>query len=213
MINTILWDLDGTLLDTSPGVFHTVCRVAEAMALKVPSALELRSFVGPPLMDSFQRYYGMSENKAYDATQLFRKLYAEDGVLRADFYPQTLDTLAGLKQKGYRMGVATGKGQPHAETILHHFGIDRYMDVIFGTDERCTLLKPDIIKLCLQALNAAPQETVLIGDSIYDLRGAEDCHISFIGVDFGFGFQKGEDIGYPLLSSMEAIDRHFEVLP
>ena len=206
MIKAILWDLDGTLLDTTEGVKFAVKKTISQLNLHDLDSRVLDSFVGPPMQESFMKHYGMEANRALEVANLFRKIYKEESLFKAKLYPNTLETLATLKERGFLMGIATNKSHDNAVAIVDYFGIASFCDYVLGSDLSGKLKKADIIAKCLNQLKVTSKDTVYIGDSIYDLEGAEKQGIHFIGVDYGFGFRTGESIGYKLLNSMKAIE-------
>lgn len=194
MYRAIMLDLDGTLLDTTEGVLHAVERTIELLGLdKLDSAI-LKSFVGPPMQLSFQKYYGMQDNKALEAANLFRNIYKEESLFKAELYPTVLDTLKCLKGYGYKMAIATNKSHNNAIDISYHFHVSDYCDYIQGSDFQGKLRKKDIILQCCEKLQCNPEDCVYVGDSIFDLEGAEKCHMKFIAVMYGFGFRPNEAI-------------------
>lgn len=206
MYDAIIWDLDGTLIDTTPGVIYAVKYTINEFGLEMPDEDMVRKFVGPPMQLSFQRYFGMDEESALKAANQFRFNYKEHSLLMAELYPGTLEVLENLKKKGYRMAVATNKSHDNAIAILNHFRVADYCEFMMGSDLAGKLKKADIIESCLEELNIKPDDAVYIGDSIFDLDGAENMGMNFIGVTYGFGFKKGEINKYQMLDSIKAVD-------
>ena len=132
-----------------------------------------------------------------------------ESLFIAELYPETLTVLKKLSQKGYHMAVATNKSHENAMAILEHFGVAKYCDFAMGSDLEGKLKKADIIKKCLEVLYVNPNEAIYIGDSIFDLEGAQKMGMDFIGVTYGFGFHRGESIGYRLVNSMHEIGEIF----
>ena len=181
----IIFDLDGTLLDTSPGILESVRYAAEIMGYPELPMEKLYTFIGPPLRDSFMRCYGCDRAEAEGLTAEYRKHYREGALLNAKPYDGILELCEALRGAGYQLSVATSKPQVFAEQILHHFGFDKYMDQICGADLEGKLTKADLIRRCIGDRN--PSACIMVGDTEYDAKGAQEAGISFIGVRYGFG--------------------------
>ena len=190
----ILFDLDGTLLDTSPGIFNSV-RYAQAQLGLTPIADErLREFVGPPPKSMYQRIYGLNEDRALLAAQKHREYGRTKAIYEAEIYPGIPELLASLKAAGYKLAVATLKAETIARTILEHYKIAAYFDTIVGMDPAETLTKRMTIDLAKERTGSTGP-AILVGDSIYDHTGAMEAGIDFLGVLYGFGFAQGNS--YP----------------
>ena len=194
MKKAILFDLDGTLLDTTEGVLESAAHAARQLDLPALPHDTMLKFVGPPIQDSFKVHYGLDEESAQKAAELFRSYYKEKALLKATPYPGLIETLAQLQKTGYVLGVATYKREDYALTILEHFGIAPFCRSMHGADNFNHLSKADIVNLCLTELGAARADSVLVGDTAHDAKGAALAGIDFIGVTFGFGFKTKEDV-------------------
>lgn len=199
--NLIIFDLDGTLLDTSLGIFNSV-RYAEKMMNFEPIKDEvLKKFVGPPPKEMYKKIYNVSENEALLAAKYHREYGKTQAIYEAKVYPKVIEVLNSLKKDKIILAVATLKSQNIAEKILQHFGLNKFFDVIVGMDEKETLTKADTIKIVME--NVRIKDNVLmIGDSKYDKLGADEVGIDFLGVSYGFGFNKMES-KLILLNSIE----------
>ena len=193
MQSIILFDLDGTLLDTSPGIFATVNHTMEILGMELLPESQLRKFVGPPLAACFRVACGLEEALIPRACEVYRKKNANDGAMfQAQVYPGIPQLLKELKAKGITLGVATLKLEPLAASILEHFGLSEYFSVISGADLNGSLTKADIIVSalgCLQEKNL--EKVIMVGDTPHDMDGALAVGIDFVGVDWGFGFSRG----------------------
>ena len=183
----VIFDLDGTLLDTSPGIMESVRYAAEKLGYPSLSEKQLRSFVGPPLQDSFMRCYGCDRSQADALTAAYREHYPKGPILNARPYEGMETLLAALEQRGLCAAVATGKPQAFSEQILRHFGLERFFRVIHGSDMEGKLKKSDLIRLCAEDVGVPFNQCVMIGDTEHDARGAKDAGVPFIGVSYGFG--------------------------
>ena len=191
----LLFDLDGTLLDTSEGIRKSVEETLRIMGLpQLPEEI-IRSFVGPPINRSLQVTFNLSEADTIKGTNLFRDLYKTKYLFDAKPYPDLYEVLTDLKQAGYKLGVATYKREDYAIRLLDQFKLTAFFHVIHGCDFESRLSKTDIIRLTLKDMKCSvPKEAALIGDTIHDQRSAEECGISFLAVTYGFGFVPGESV-------------------
>ena len=182
----ILFDLDGTLTDSGEGIMHCAELTLAHFALPVPSREELRSIVGPPLKDSFRRY-GIQEKQLNDAVEFYRKHYLAQGQFENFPYPGIREVLQRLKDDGNKLYVATSKPEAMAQNILRHFALDGYFEIICGAvsdSNRST--KEDVIAHLLTLLEDR-NGLVMVGDTIYDVKGAAYHGIPTVAVSWGYG--------------------------
>ena len=195
MVKTVIFDLDGTLLDTSEGVVECVRYAARTLGCPLPPREQLLLFIGPPLSVSFPQYLGLDEQSTAEAIRLFREHYQAGAMFLARPYDGIFTLCETLQAQGIRMAVATNKLEPSARKLLNHFGFDRYCDPIRGADPENRLKKADLIRLCLEEHRIAPEQAVLIGDTEFDAEGAAEAGVPFLAVTYGFGFRGPEDLG------------------
>lgn len=206
MKKAVLFDLDGTLLDTTEGVLESAVHAARVLGLPELPHETMLKFVGPPIQNSFISYYGVDQEMAQQAANVFRDYYKEKALLKARPYPGMHDLLMQLKARGVKMGVATYKREDYAITILEHFGIAPYCQSMHGADNFNQLTKADIVGICIRELGANLEETVLIGDTEHDSKGAVQAGVSFIAVTFGFGFRSAADVtSYPCIGCVDSL--------
>lgn len=196
MRSTILFDLDGTLLDTSPGIFYTANKTMQTLGFASLSESQLRKFVGPPLAACFRVACGVEEFLIPEACTIYRDIYTEEGgVYQASVYPQILELLQQLTTRGFVLGVATLKLESLATHMLKHFGLKPYFKTIAGADSEGKLTKADIISIALERLKQPDySQAIMVGDTPHDFDGAVAVGVDFVGVDWGFGFTKGHAI-------------------
>ncbi len=193
--DAVIFDLDGTLLDTSEGIFRSVSYVIEHSALTPLSDEIMRTFIGPPIQRSFARVYSLSDEEAQKAAGMFRDRYKEHDLLLAKPYEGIIDTMKELRQAGIKTAVATYKRQDYAEKLLRHFGFDEVAEVICGSDAEGKLTKRDIIENAIRYMGISDKKrAVMVGDSDNDALGADEIGVDFIGVTYGFGFFCGQDV-------------------
>lgn len=190
---TILFDLDGTLMDTSQGIFASANHALSCIGYPAMSDEALHNFVGPPLADCFRTVCGVDESFIDDAVRAYRAIYHEKGWSQSEAYPQIGTVLKLLSDHGARLAVSTLKLEYEAMKIISHFHLSQYFDVVTGTDLTRIHSKYDTIRESLRRLGVIDFSTaVMVGDTIHDYEGAKKANIDFIGVDWGFGFIQGE---------------------
>lgn len=189
MIIQIIWDIDGTLLDTRSGVAAAVAYALEKYGLWRRTDLVERILHTPKITQAFIDIVGMSQAEAQDATDVFRRCYLEKYLYKATPYAGILELLNKFEKKGIKQSVATNKRQDCAEAICGHFGISKYCQPIVGSDRYNSFTKKELIEKCMSITMSRPTETVYIGDMEPDRIAAEELGIAFIGVNYGLGFQ------------------------
>lgn len=193
--DVVVFDVDGTLLDTSEGVLASVKYTIGKHNLPEIDEETLRTFIGPPIQDSFARVYGLSGDILQELATTFRNQYKDVDLLKAVPYEGIFDVFEALLTNGIKPAIATYKRQDYATKIMQHFGFDKYTDIIYGADHENKLKKRDIIELALKDSGVSDfSKAVMIGDSDNDAIGAEGIGTEFIGVTYGFGFRSKEDV-------------------
>lgn len=198
MKKLIVFDMDGTLADTSPGILNSHRFAHKKMNRVQPKTEVLQDVIGGPLLDTYITRFDFTKTEARLAVNYYRSYYEEKGLFEAQLYPGMIEALSDLKKDGYYIGVATLKAERFVKIMLESMGVAKYFDVIFGMDDADTRTKSQLIGMCMDAVGVDNTETIMIGDSIHDLKGAEQAGVDFIGLTYGFGFKSGERlIGYP----------------
>ncbi len=196
-IKAVLFDLDGTVLDTSEGILVSIKDTINHLGLTMLPDEKLYKFIGPPIEWSFEEHLGLTGEKNKEACAYFRDRYSNHNLLLATPYEGMFDFLKFLKDRGIPTGIATYKKDDYAKKLLCYYDFDKYCDVMYGSDYENKLKKADIINLCIKDLGVTDNSKVLmVGDSKHDATGAANIGTLFAGVSFGFGFGEfgGEDI-------------------
>lgn len=188
----LVWDIDGTLLNTLKGLVAAYQYTIEQLNLPEKSDEEIATFIGPTPQTIFVSKFGLSEIDAQKAADVFRNRYKNVDLFKAEPYPNLLSVLEKFSDIGYRQAVATNKRQDYAIDICKYFGMDKYCKPIFGADNFNKLSKADLIKNCLKDLKIEENQAVMIGDTLGDKTAAEQAGVDFIGVNYGFGFKNIE---------------------
>ncbi len=185
----IIFDLDGTLTDPALGITNSVIYALEKYGIPVLERNELLKFIGPPLIESFQEFYSLSRDEAKIAVEYYREYYLAKGMFENSVFPGIEDLLKSLKENGKTLMVATAKVETFAATVLEQFGIAKYFTCIAGSDLESTKThKDEIILSVLERCEITDlKHTVMIGDRMHDILGAEKAGINSIGVLFGYG--------------------------
>jgi phosphoglycolate phosphatase len=188
---SILFDLDGTIVDSAPGITATLAYTFETMGLPVPAPAELLAYVGPPILDSFRDRAGMSLGEAAEALAIYRPRYLESGALDSTVFPGVADVLRAVHAAGVPLSLATSKPETPATFMLSHFGLLDQFDIITGaSDDEVRSSKEDVVAealVRLAAFGADLSRPVLVGDREHDVEGAAANGVPTIFVDWGYG--------------------------
>lgn len=198
MFDNILFDLDGTLTDPGVGITSSVAYALEKYGIKVDDKRKLYCFIGPPLHESFMKYFGFSEPAAFEAIEKYREYYRDRGIFENEVYPGIPELLSKLKSAGKTVIMATSKPECFAVKIAEHFGIGRYFDCITGSElDGRRVDKSEVIECALERTGITDRSrTAMIGDRMHDIIGAKRAGLYSIGVLYGYGSQRElEDSG------------------
>ncbi len=185
----LLFDLDGTLTESATGIINSLKYAFEKLGEDVPDGETLKKFVGPPLIESFMKFGGFSEEKAVEAVDVYREYFSEKGLFENAVYDGIPECLQTLCRAGYFLGVATSKPQVYCERILRHFGLSEYFCVVKGIPlDGEDMTKAQVIAQALEAFGVEDKaEVLMIGDRDYDVLGARENGIGCVGVLYGYG--------------------------
>jgi phosphoglycolate phosphatase len=187
----ILFDLDGTIVDSAPGITSTLAYMFEQLGKPIPTPSELLQYVGPPLLDSFRDLAGFSAEESATALEVYREKYLNVGAYDATQYDGVGLVLKAVHESPLQMSLATSKPETPATLILEHFNLARYFDVITGaSDDEVRSAKKDVVAealIRLAALGADISRPVLVGDREHDVHGAAANNVPTIFVDWGYG--------------------------
>ena len=182
----ILFDLDGTLTDPGEGITNSVAYALKKYGIVVGDKTTLYKFIGPPLIDSFMKYFGFPRTQA---TEFYREYFAVAGIFENRVYPGIEELLKKLHSAGKKLILATSKPEEFAVAILEHFGIAQYFTYIAGSQMDGTrAYKDQVIAYALEsAAVPSADSAIMIGDREYDIIGAKKLGMDSIGVLFGYG--------------------------
>ena len=211
MKDYILFDFDGTVFDTAEGITKCVQYALGKMGIKA-ELNELMCFAGPPLAEMFALKYGMSEQEAKKATELYRERYAPIGWAECRPFEGMHETLLKLKAAGKTLAVATSKPEHLAFKILGEYGMLEDFDLICGaTLDGSRSKKWEVIEYALGKLGISADKAIMVGDRKYDVIGAKKCGLDCVGVRFGYA-EEGELEEHGAVYIAETPDDLFEYL-
>lgn len=192
--NTVLFDLDGTVLDTAPGLMNAINEtIAQCGFADIPEETK-QTFIGPPIDRSFRNTYGLNDEETAAAAAVFRKAYSEKYLLDATPYPGIIELMHSLRRAGWKVGIATYKRNDYAQRLMQETGVNDACDFTLGSDGK-KQTKADIIQICLKELGCNdPAKCIMVGDTIHDHTGAVNANTAFLGVTYGFGFRNAEEV-------------------
>ena len=186
MKKTILFDLDGTLTDSGEGIINCAIYALERYGLPIPPREELRVFVGPPLTDTFMKF-GVKPEDAVDAVEVYRERFIPIGMYENKLYPGIKELLETLRAEGHILCIATSKPESMAREILRYFDISQYFHYICGaTLDHSRDTKEQVIAYLLSQCDSE-YPWVMVGDTAFDVVGANAHKIPAIGVAWGYG--------------------------
>ena len=185
----ILFDLDGTITDSMEGITKSVQYALSKFEINVDNLNELCKFIGPPLKDSFMKYYNFSEKEAERAIEFYREYFEKNGIYENLVYDNIEEIFKSLKEQGKYLLIATTKPTFFAEKILAYFNLSHYFELVSGSNMDGTREKKDeVIEFALKEKNITDySKVIMIGDREHDVIGAKKLGIESIGVLYGYG--------------------------
>lgn len=189
MYRHILFDLDGTLTDPFEGITNSVVHALKRYNIEVTDKRELRSFIGPPLVESFMKYFNFTEADAKNAVEVYREHFGTKGLFENELYEGIPNMLSELKSRGKTVIMATSKPEVYARRIAEHFDIAKYFDYMAGSElNGQRIAKTEVIEYALSSLGISDRRNCLmIGDRLHDINGAKKSDIHSVGVLWGYG--------------------------
>ena len=187
----LLFDLDGTLTDPMVGITSSVQYALEKFGIHVRYLKELIPFIGPPLAESFRKFYGFSKEDAERAIQYYREYYAPKGIFENEVYEGIPEMLAHLTEAGFTLLVATSKPTVFARKVLKYFGMEDYFSFVGGSElDGSRTKKAEVISYILKTCGIEAKEAIMIGDRRHDIEGGKACGLESVGVLYGYGTEQ-----------------------
>lgn len=190
-----IFDLDGTITDSGPGIINSIRYALEKYGLPVPEEKVLRTFIGPPLKEQFQAVCGLNEEESARMVEAYREYYTEKGIFENSVYSGVPEMLEQMKEAGVRILMATAKPEKFAKRIAEHFNFAKYFEFIGGAcmDGRRTD-KYEVIEYVIDQCGISEEErkrAIMIGDRSHDMIGAGKAGLHSLGILYGYG-DRGE---------------------
>ncbi|MFZ2537620.1 MAG: HAD hydrolase-like protein [Oscillospiraceae bacterium] len=184
----ILFDLDGTVIDSMEGIFNALYYMFDKVGVKVENSEGLQRFIGPSIGSTLMTHYSFEEKAAEDAVEIYREYYSTKGLLECTAYEGILELLKLLKLQGKKIALATKKPEVFSLKIIENLGLSKYFDAVCGASLKDNdNSKMAIIERAVKALGASKCDVVMVGDTKYDAIGSVDAGVDCIGVLYGFG--------------------------
>ena len=203
----ILFDLDGTITDSSEGITKSVQHALKKLGIEENDQAMLKRFIGPPLDESFEKFYGLDKETALKAVDYYRERYSDKGIYENILFDGIEDMLAGLKSDGYVVALATCKPEIYVPRILEYFNVDKYFDVAVGSEleggerrHKNQVIDEVFVRLAKAGLTGNDElgktktQSIMIGDRKDDILGAKASGIDSMGVRYGFAEEQELEI-------------------
>lgn len=209
------FDLDGTITDSGPGIMKSVAYALKTFGITEDREEMLRQFVGPPLLDSFQKLYGWTREQALLGVKAYREYYEAEGIWDNVVYEGIAALLKKMKKRGDTVVLATSKPEIYAKRIVGHFGLAEHFDLVAGSTlgtERTQ--KDQVIAYALHQLSLEGGKVLMIGDRKYDVLGAKQHGMPCLGVLYGYGSREElmQAGAVDIVENVEALGRYLETL-
>ncbi len=192
----VIFDLDGTITEPALGITNAIIYALKRYDIKVADRSTLYKFIGPPLRDSFQEFYGFDKDKAEEAVGFYREYYSVNGLLENELMPGIKECLKSLKDAGCKLYVATSKPEGFAKKILENLEADDFFDIVAGASMDGSRDKKELVmgylfeEIKKGYSGFSLDKAVMVGDRHFDIDGANYFGIDSIGVTFGYGDRK-----------------------
>ena len=186
----IIFDFDGTVVDTGEGILKSLQYSFEQMGHEVPDLSDLKRFIGPPVYYSYTHFYGISEDEVQTYIIKYRERYKEKGIYECELYSGMTELLTELRRRGVKLGVASSKPEHLIYSVADYLNITEMFDVIVGvkTDNSNHSTKTGLVLEAMKLLGARDKKDVLmVGDRCFDIDGAAGAGVDSCGALWGYG--------------------------
>jgi phosphoglycolate phosphatase len=186
---TLLFDLDGTLTDSQPGITASIRFALERMGVPSPSTAELSRYIGPPLRETLKKLLNTTDPKRVEAAMaLYRERFSDTGLFENSVYDGVISMLEQLTEAGYPAYVATSKPTVFARRVVHYFQLDGFFQRVYGAElDGRNDNKADLLRALLTMEDLDPARTVMIGDRQADITAAKANGVTSVGILWGYG--------------------------
>ncbi len=188
----VLFDLDGTVSESAGGIRMSLEHAIKSLGKPLPDLNDYTLYIGPPLIDTFRNVCHFSEEESRNGVELYRDFYDEKGKYVNKLYDGIREVLVKLRENGAKIAVCSSKYEKFAEEIIEILGVSDCFDAVCGsTLDGSRKDKKDLIPYAVKALGGNfeedSQSVIMLGDTYFDARGARQCGVDFIGVEYGYG--------------------------
>ncbi len=193
MFRYVIFDFDGTVVDTGEGILKSLQYSFEQMGREVPDMSDLKKFIGPPIHYSFTHYYDVSEEEVGEYIKKYRERYTVKGIYECELYEGILELIDSLKSQGVKVGIASSKPLRLIYNVADHLGITEKFDAIVGVrmDDSNHSSKKGLILEAMELMGAEDKnEVLMVGDRLYDIEGAKGAGVKSCGVLWGYGSEE-----------------------
>ena len=194
MKKLLIFDMDGTIADTSSGIYASYRHVAKELGIPEPTTDKLSYVIGGSLPNNLQMVYGLNSDQVEEAVKIYRDYYSSKGIMMSFLYDDFEYTARELKKRGYALSVATMKAEVFANELIHQWHLDDVFSNIYGVNANDSIEKSEMIRKCMINTGLSAGETYMIGDSPQDRQAAIDAGVNFIAVTYGFHYTETECI-------------------
>lgn len=190
-LRAVLFDWDGTVADTRPGIFNSVRYAIRQYGIADKPDDELRYFIGPPLYDGFEHVFGVSPELANELTDTYRVYYRDTGIFECTIYDGVGDLLRELHEAGVKTAVVSSKPKEFLDRLVEHFGLAEHLDAVVGPAmDNHNSNKTVLVNQALKELMLLPSTVAMVGDRHFDMEGAKAAGVSAVGVLYGYGSEE-----------------------
>lgn len=187
----VFFDFDGTIADTGDGIFHSVKYAIKESGFEPISKESLRTFIGPPVFDSFKRELGMNAEQSEFAVMKYREEYSREGIFRFTLYDGIENLLRELKANGFQTAIASSKPYNFILRIIDYLNFSELVDFIScPLSDKANESKVVLVSRCVEHFEIEKSEAIMVGDRHFDINGANGAGVESIGVTFGYGDEK-----------------------
>lgn len=186
--DVVLFDFDGTFADTGVGIFRCIQYAVNALGKPPLSQETLRTFIGPPVFDSFKRELDLTDNESFFAVEKYRELYAESGIYQFEIYNGIKELFEELSAKGIKIAFASSKPKHFIERIVDYLDIVNLVSYVSGPEsDKAHDDKTVLINRAIENLGVDKKRTLMVGDRHFDINGAKNAGVESVGVTYGYG--------------------------
>lgn len=191
----VFFDLDGTLTDSREGILNSIEYMLKHFDIRVADRSGLRVWLGPPLMESLEKYQGFSKEKAWEGVLKYREYFDEKGIFENRVYEGIAELMETLRARGCSLMLATSKPEIAARRVMDHFDLTKYFDYVGGASQDTSRVKKgDVIRYVMETNHITdPDEVIMVGDRENDVAGAHQNDVKAIGVLYGYGTREELD--------------------